>query len=360
MITRVLLAGLAFLAWAFATMGEQQEVLDAASADPPRWGWEPCGYDDDPVNIDSIQISPDPPIAGQNLTVTVIGEVFNTVEDGAYADLVVKAGPIRILHREVDLCYEARAAQVNISCPVQPGQHQVRHTASLPSAIPRAKFDIDINAYTVDDDDLTCVKLWIDFRRKTGFPVTVSSFEVSPSPPEPGKNVTITAVLHVHDTVEEGAYTDIVVTLDHKIEVSRKRYDLCETARQHDVGITCPVEPGTYTVTRTLKVPQELPQAKVTANIAGHSVDQDDLFCLNLDADLTKRDTLLHKALRNTNQSIHIYIRHALDIFNRLLHQAFQQLRLISQMLLQIRNSEQRGPYTRRLDIPPRIDGSSP
>ena len=38
------------------------------------------GYPDDPMRIDSIVINPDPPRRGENLTVTVIGEAYDTIK----------------------------------------------------------------------------------------------------------------------------------------------------------------------------------------------------------------------------------------------------------------------------------------
>ena len=72
-----------------------------------------------------------------------------------------------------------RAANVEIDCPVQPGVHTVTHTVSLPSEIPPgelvcvtinislitynlAKFNVALRGYTLEDDDMTCLNLWID------------------------------------------------------------------------------------------------------------------------------------------------------------------------------------------------------
>ena len=79
------------------------------------------------------------------------------MQEGAYADVTVKLGLIKVLHKEVDLCEEAyvlylilrcgsligtlfsRSAEVDISCPVEPGTYKVKHTVELPSQIPPGK-----------------------------------------------------------------------------------------------------------------------------------------------------------------------------------------------------------------------------
>ena len=38
------------------------------------------GYPDDPVKINDIMVSPDPPVRGQNMTVTIVGDAFSRVK----------------------------------------------------------------------------------------------------------------------------------------------------------------------------------------------------------------------------------------------------------------------------------------
>lgn len=40
----------------------------------------PPGYPDDPVKINDIMVSPDPPVRGQNMTVTIVGDAFSRVK----------------------------------------------------------------------------------------------------------------------------------------------------------------------------------------------------------------------------------------------------------------------------------------
>ena len=57
---------------------------------------------------------------------------------------------------------------MEIRCPVAPGYYTITQTVELPKEIPPAKFAIDINAYTVNDDDMLCLKLSVDFTRFPG------------------------------------------------------------------------------------------------------------------------------------------------------------------------------------------------
>ncbi|CAE6347443.1 unnamed protein product [Rhizoctonia solani] len=128
-----------------------------------RWSWTDCGLPSDGVQIKSIEVSPDPPKPGQDLTVTVIATADQPIEEGAYADVTVKLGLIKLLNKRFDICEEARNANATIQCPVQKGDHTVVQTVALPKEIPRAKFTVDVKGYSADEEDLACVKLNVDF-----------------------------------------------------------------------------------------------------------------------------------------------------------------------------------------------------
>ncbi|KAH9950481.1 ML domain-containing protein [Amylocystis lapponica] len=163
------LSFLVLLAAAFANVcvaasSEQQVMIQDACVTHPKWSWCDCGSDTDKVHIKSIEISPDPPAPGKDLTVTVKGSADESIEDGAYADVMVKVGAIKLLQKEFDVCEEARNANASIQCPVKEGDHEVTHTVALPKEIPRAPFSVNIRGYTADDDDMVCLDLKIDFR----------------------------------------------------------------------------------------------------------------------------------------------------------------------------------------------------
>ncbi|CAE7096953.1 unnamed protein product [Rhizoctonia solani] len=128
-----------------------------------RWSWTDCGLPSDGVHIKSIEVTPDPPKPGQDLTVKVIATSDKEITEGAYADVTVKLGLIKLLKKQFDICEEARNANATIQCPIKGGDHEVVQTVALPREIPRAKFMVDVKGYTADDEDLVCVKLNVDF-----------------------------------------------------------------------------------------------------------------------------------------------------------------------------------------------------
>jgi hypothetical protein len=84
------------------------------------------------------------------------------------------------------ITFSSRNANTSVQCPVKPGDKIVEQTVALPKEIPKgeiycsskltfrrdistAKFTVNVNAYTKDDDELVCLKLTIDFMKKPFF-----------------------------------------------------------------------------------------------------------------------------------------------------------------------------------------------
>ncbi|CAA7266519.1 unnamed protein product [Cyclocybe aegerita] len=139
------------------------------------WSYEDCGLDTDPVQIQSIEVFPDPPKPGEDLTVRVKGTTSEPIVDGAYADVVVKLGMVKLLSKTFDVCDEARNANASLQCPVKPGEYTVEHTVALPKEIPKAKFTVDVMGFMnegeedEDPEPMLCLRLRVDFM-KNPFP----------------------------------------------------------------------------------------------------------------------------------------------------------------------------------------------
>ncbi|KAG9085814.1 Phosphatidylglycerol/phosphatidylinositol transfer protein [Ceratobasidium sp. UAMH 11750] len=130
------------------------------------WRWIDNGLPSDAVQVLSIQVWPDPPQIGKDLTVTARGLVTRRIEEGAYADVTVKLGLIKLLHKQFDICEEARNNNVTVQCPVEPGEYEVVHTVTLPKETPKAKFTIDVQGFVSEyseDPDMVNMKLMVDF-----------------------------------------------------------------------------------------------------------------------------------------------------------------------------------------------------
>ncbi|KIY62457.1 hypothetical protein CYLTODRAFT_426909 [Cylindrobasidium torrendii FP15055 ss-10] len=143
----------------------QQALDDGTVRVSESWEYTNCGNPTDALQIESIVVTPDPPKPGEKMTVEVKATALETIEDGAYADVTVKMGLIKLLHKEFDLCQEAEKANATVTCPVEKGAYTVVQEVDLPKEIPPAKFIVDVLAYTADDDDLACLKLSVNFMK---------------------------------------------------------------------------------------------------------------------------------------------------------------------------------------------------
>jgi hypothetical protein len=131
-----------------------------------QWSYVDCGNPSDVIQLKSLTVSPDPPQPGQDLTINASGYVSETIQEGSYADVTVKLGLVKLLTKKFDVCDEARNANADIQCPVDPGEYTISQTVQLPKEIPKAKFVVQVRAYTDDDADMLCLNLLVDFLPK--------------------------------------------------------------------------------------------------------------------------------------------------------------------------------------------------
>jgi len=152
--------------WGGFGIQTHEGALDTPARTQSGWNFIDCGLPTDVIQIESLTISPDPPKPGEDLTVKVSAYVTKTIEDGAYADVTVKLGLIKLLQKRFDVCDEAQKNNAEIQCPVEAGQHHVEQTVALPKEIPPAQFVVMVRGYTVDDEDMLCADIKVDFRKK--------------------------------------------------------------------------------------------------------------------------------------------------------------------------------------------------
>ncbi len=100
------------------------------------------------------------------------GRVTEAVAEGAYADVVVKLGLVRLFTKQFDLFRElSRRPEWSLEAgsgggaPVKPGLVTVTYEGRLNKEIPQAKFTVSVRAYTVDDDALAAFDVKVDFMR---------------------------------------------------------------------------------------------------------------------------------------------------------------------------------------------------
>ena len=102
-------------------------------------------------------------LSGSTLTVTAKGNLTEKVDKGAYINLQVKYGLITIIKQTADLCYTVK--NVDLDCPIDDGETKLTKDVELPKQIPPGKYHVIADAYTKDDDKITCLTAEVEFKR---------------------------------------------------------------------------------------------------------------------------------------------------------------------------------------------------
>lgn len=146
--------------------------------DMTSWSYSNAGLPTDPLQIDTVTITPDPPRPGGEVKLTIKGTVQEAIEDGAYFDVTVKLGLIKLLQKQFDFFQELRdgsptegwsASPDPAGGPIKPGDLELTVTMQLPREVPQAKFNLAARGYTAADDDLAALDLRFDFMRHGAF-----------------------------------------------------------------------------------------------------------------------------------------------------------------------------------------------
>ncbi|KAL4399998.1 sterol transport protein [Malassezia pachydermatis] len=129
--------------------------LDVPSAAPhPKiaqigWHMEDCSPIPPVITIQSVTLDPDPPMKGHNLT------------EGTYLDVDVHIGVLKLYSERLDFCDVLRENDVEVQCPIPPGDYDVSHTVLVPARLPPAKFSIHVTGGTQDNQPLPCVNIGV-------------------------------------------------------------------------------------------------------------------------------------------------------------------------------------------------------
>jgi len=148
--------------------GEEQSLVKRGDLDVP--GQSPLKFcdadrDDDIITIDEVILTPNPPKAGTTLVIEARGTVKETIEQGAYVNLVVKYGYIRLINTQADLCKEIK--NVDLECPIEKGAISITKPVDLPKEIPPGKYTVQADVYTGDGDHITCLTATVTFGAKS-------------------------------------------------------------------------------------------------------------------------------------------------------------------------------------------------
>ena len=145
----------------FAT--KSQAIISSDDLSVP--GKNPLIFCADPTSyvltIDHVDLSPNPPVPGQQLNISAAGTFNADVEPGATIFLQVKFGLITLIKTEADLCDQL--GNVDVTCPLEKGNMTLSKSVNIPERVPKGKYTVIADVKTVDGDPVTCMTSEISF-----------------------------------------------------------------------------------------------------------------------------------------------------------------------------------------------------
>jgi len=150
--------------WLGSTADKQVAITDDDLSVP---GENPLKFCADPkdyiLDLESVNLTPNPPEAGKPLVFTAKGNLSQDVTEGAKVHLQVKYGLLTLIKQEADLCEQVK--NVDLDCPIKKGETIVTKEVSLPKEIPPGRYTVLADVYTADKEKITCLTAEVAFHR---------------------------------------------------------------------------------------------------------------------------------------------------------------------------------------------------
>ncbi|KAG0681284.1 Phosphatidylglycerol/phosphatidylinositol transfer protein [Kluyveromyces marxianus] len=110
------------------------------------------------LDITSVSLDPNPPQRGENLTIVASGLLKTVVEEGAYVDVEVRLGYIKLLSQTYDLCEQLEENDVSgLKCPLPADEYDLLKSVEIPNEVPPGRYSFFARAYNADDTQITCL-----------------------------------------------------------------------------------------------------------------------------------------------------------------------------------------------------------
>jgi hypothetical protein len=129
------------------------DTFPVAGENPLEYCADPA---DDILKIVSVNLSPNPPVPGQKLTIEAEGVFDEPVVQGSKIHLQVKYGLIRLINVEADLCEELEG-NTDLTCPLS-GYQKIVKEVDIPREVPPGKYAVLADVYTEDKTRITCLQ----------------------------------------------------------------------------------------------------------------------------------------------------------------------------------------------------------
>jgi len=118
--------------------------------------WKICGPDTDHLKVDSVSITPDPPVVGQLITVQIQGELDETIVSGTVHLELAVFTKIVLVNTTYSLC---DLIAKFMTCPLEEGPINIKVQATIPSEAPPGPYTGSVHVYDQNDSEVICVDL---------------------------------------------------------------------------------------------------------------------------------------------------------------------------------------------------------
>ncbi|KAI8918686.1 ML domain-containing protein [Powellomyces hirtus] len=103
------------------------------------------------LQLTSLNISPNPVVAGENTTVTITANSTADITQGAAANVTVSLGGLfQVLDQQIDLCRAVTTLELGTGCPIPAGEKNVVLTREVPAGIPQTTYLVRVEAVNGD------------------------------------------------------------------------------------------------------------------------------------------------------------------------------------------------------------------
>lgn len=113
------------------------------------------------LDIEYIKVDPNPPEKGKNLTIEASGTLKKQVDEGAFVEVDVRYGYIRLVNEKFDLCEQIE--HVDMECPLEKGPQTIKKVVELPNEVPPGRYLVNARAFTKEEELITCLSATVDF-----------------------------------------------------------------------------------------------------------------------------------------------------------------------------------------------------
>ncbi|PMD47320.1 putative Phosphatidylglycerol/phosphatidylinositol transfer protein [Hyaloscypha variabilis F] len=124
-------------------------------------------HGDDILILDHVNLTPNPPQAGETLTIEAVGTLLEEVDKGAYVILQVKFGLIRLVNTQADLC--TQVSNVDLECPIEKGKITITKDVEIPKEIPSGTYTVFADVYTKEKKKIVCLEATVLFGGSSKF-----------------------------------------------------------------------------------------------------------------------------------------------------------------------------------------------